>query len=321
MVVRNLGFALDGMALAIQRAQLTPTMKRLMLFLLFLGCAFVARAEVPASGTLNKIAQTATINLGHRESSVPFSYYDARRQVVGYSQDLMLKVVESIKAELKLPALVVKLVPVTSQNRIPLVQNGSVDLECGSTTHNRERARQVAFSVSIFQTSSRLLTRRDSGVNELFDLQGRRVLVTAGTTSERALMLYTESTGTRFERVTAKDHGDAFALLQQGRADAFLMDEAVLHGLRAKADRPDDWQVVGKPMAPEVYACMLRKDDPGFKMLVDRSLTRLMQSGEALKIYRRWFQSPIPGLGINLNWPPPEPLLRLYRQPSDQPLD
>lgn len=304
-----------------QGAQPTQTMQRLTLIFLFMWCAALARAEVPVSGTLNKIAQTATISLGHRESSVPFSYYDARRQVVGYSHDLMLKVVESIKTELKLPALVVKLVPVTSQNRIPLVQNGSVDLECGSTTHNRERARQVAFSVSIFQTSSRLLTRRDSGVNELPDLRGRRVVVTAGTTTERALLLYTESTGTRFELVKAKDHGDAFAMLQQGRAEAFVMDEAMLYGLRAKADRPDDWWVVGKPMAPEVYACMLRKDDAGFKMLVDRSLTRLMQSGEALKIYRRWFQNPIPGLGINLNWPPPEALLQLYRTPSDQPLD
>ncbi|MDP2022330.1 MAG: transporter substrate-binding domain-containing protein, partial [Hydrogenophaga sp.] len=135
-------------------------------------CALSAQAQTPVLTTLQKISQTATINLGHRESSVPFSYYDGRRQVVGYSQDLMLAVTESIKRELKLPALAVKLVPVTSQNRIPLVQNGSVDLECGSTTHNRERARQVAFSVSIFQTSSRLLTHKDSGVTELADLSG-----------------------------------------------------------------------------------------------------------------------------------------------------
>ena len=289
-------------------------------FLLLLPLALCARAESSGLPTLEKISRTATISLGHRESSVPFSYYDSKRQVVGYSHDLMLAVVERIRRELRLPALAVKLVPVTSQNRIPLVQNGSVDLECGSTTHNRERARQVGFSVSIFQTSSRLLTRRDSGVNQLADLKGRRVAVTAGTTSERSLLLHSESTGTRFDIVTVKDHGDGFNRVQEGRAEAFLMDEAMLYGLRVKADRPDDWRVVGQPMAAEVYACMLHKDDPRFKALVDRSLTELMQSGEALKIYRRWFQSPIPPKGLNLNWPAPEALLELYRSPNDRPL-
>lgn len=297
-------------------------MNRLLpLFPCLLMCAALsAQAQTPVLTTLQKISQTATINLGHRESSVPFSYYDGRRQVVGYSHDLMLAVTESIQKELKLPALAVKLVPVTSQNRIPLVQNGSVDLECGSTTHNRERARQVAFSVSIFQTSSRLLTHKDSGVAELADLKGRRVLVTAGTTSERQLMLYSETQGLRFDIESAKDHGQAFAQLQSGRAEAFMMDDAVLYGLRAKADRPDDWRVVGQPMAAEVYACMLRRDDLAFKAVVDRSLTQLMQSGAALKIYRRWFQSPIPPKGLNLNWPAPDALLELYRTPNDRPL-
>lgn len=293
---------------------------RLLPFLLLVSLALSARAESSSLQTLEKISRTGTISLGHRESSVPFSYYDNRRQVVGYSHDLMLGVVERIRRELKLPALAVKLVPVTSQNRIPLVQNGSVDLECGSTTHNRERERQVAFSVSIFQTSSRLLTRRDSGIRELADLKGRRIAVTAGTTSERSLLLHAESTGNRFDIVTVKDHGDGFERVQEGRAEAFLMDEAMLYGLRVKADHPDDWRVVGQPMAAEVYACMMRKDDPRFKALVDRSLTELLVSGEALKIYRRWFQSPIPPKGLNLNWPPPEPLLELYRAPNDRPL-
>ena len=267
-------------------------MRRLLIPLLLLITAPWGNAQAPALPTLQKIAQTATINLGHRESSVPFSYYDARRQVVGYSHDLMLRAVDGIQAELKLPALAVKLVPVTSQNRIPLVQNGSVDLECGSTTHNRERARQAGFSVSIFQTSSRLLTRRGSGVAELADLKGRRVAVTAGTTSERSLLLHSESTGVRFDIVTVKDHGDGFNRVQEGRAEAFLMDEAMLYGLRVKADRPDDWRVVGQPMAAEVYACMLRKDDPRFKALVDRSLTELMQSGAGqLRL------SPLGGIG------------------------
>ena len=293
-------------------------------FKLAAACLIAAGLAQPAlaqeSPTLQKIKASGTIALGHRESSIPFSYYDDKQQVVGYSHELMLKVVDAVKAELKLPNLAVKLTPVTSQNRIPLGQNGSVDLECGSTTHNRERARQVAFSVSIFQTSSRLLTRQGSGVQELAHLRDRRVAVTAGTTSERSLLLHAEATGTRFDILKVKDHGDGFNSVQDGRAAAFLMDEAMLYGLRAKADRPDDWRVVGQPMATEVYACMLRRDDPRFKALVDRSLTEIMQSGEALKIYRRWFQSPIPPKGLNLNWPPPEPLLELYRSPNDQPL-
>ncbi len=292
-------------------------MLRALCLSLLIALAPQARADAPATGTLEKIARTATINLGHRESSVPFSYYDARRQVVGYSHDLMLGVVESIRKELKLPALTVRLVPVTSQNRIALVQNGSVDLECGSTTHNLERARQAGFSVSIFKTSSRLLTRSTSGINELTDLKGRRVVVTAGTTSERHLVHYGDALGEPFNVLSASDHGEAFSLLHSGRAAAFLMDEAMLYGLRAKADRPEDWRVVGKPMASEVYACMFRKDDPSFKAVVDRSLTQMMKSGEALRIYRRWFQAPIPPKGLNLNWPPPQDLLDLYRAPND----
>lgn len=233
----------------------------------------------------------------------------------------MMKVVESIKRELQLPALVIRLVPVTSQNRIPLVQNGSVDIECGSTTHNRQRARQVGFSVSIFHTSSRLLVRRNAGINGMRDLAGRWVLVTTGTTGERALLLYAETSGMRFDVVRVRDHGEAFAMLQAGRGDAFFMDEALLYGQRAKANRPEDWEIVGEPMAAEVYGCMLRKDDPQFKAWVDRALTELMQSGEALKIYQRWFQSALPDGGANLNWPPPEALLELYRAPNDRPLD
>lgn len=296
-------------------------MLRTILLTLILPLAVLAHAEPADSPTLQKIARTGTINLGHRESSVPFSYYDARKQVVGYSHDLMLAVVEDIRKELRLPAVAIRLIPITSQNRIPLVQNGTIDLECGSTTHNRERARQAGFSVSIFQTNARLLTRTNTGVRDVEDLRGQKVLVTAGTTSERQLLLYQQTHGTRFNIIAAADHGDAFAQLQSGAAAAFLMDEAMLYGLRAKAERPGDWAVVGQPLSTEVYACMFRKDDPAFKATVDRSLTRLMQSGEALKVYRKWFQSPIPPKGLNLNWPAPEHLLELYRKPSDTPLN
>lgn len=279
-----------------------------------------ALAESPALDTLQRIARTGTIHLGHRESSVPFSYYDNRRQVMGYSHDLMLRLTEVIRVELQLPALAVRLVPITAQNRIPLVRNGTVDIECGSTTHNREREAQVGFSVSIFLASPRLLVHKDSGIREWSDMDGRRVVITAGTTSERQFLLYNEERGGRILRMAARDHGEAFAMLQRGEAEAFMMDDGLLYGLRARAARPDDWQVVGTPRATEAYACMFRRDDPAFKAVVDRGLTRMMQSGEALRLYRRWFQSPIPPKGVNLNTPPSDALLQLFRQPNDQPL-
>ncbi|MBP6898551.1 MAG: transporter substrate-binding domain-containing protein [Burkholderiaceae bacterium] len=269
--------------------------------------------------TLARIAETGTINLGHRESSVPFSYYDQKHQVVGYAHELMLRVVDAVKTELKLPALTVRLVPLTSQNRIPLVQNGTVDLECGSTTHNAERAQQAAFSTSFFIIGTRLMVHRDSGIRGFDDLAGRRVVVTAATTSERLLRTLDERLGGRIEILSAKDHGGAFEQLESGRAQAFMMDDALLYGERAKARRPDDWEVVGRPMSSEPYACMMRRGNPGLKRIVDRELTRLMTSGEALKIYAKWFQRPIPPRGLNLNWPPSEALLELYRQPNDRP--
>jgi glutamate/aspartate transport system substrate-binding protein len=272
-----------------------------------------------AQDTLTRIAETGTLRLGHRESSVPFSYYDTRHQVVGYSHDLALRLADVIKAELKLPALTLKLVPVTSQNRIPLVQNGTVDLECGSTTHNAERARQVAFSVSFFVVGTRLMVRRDAGIQGFDDLHRRRVVVTAGSTSEKQLRLWRERSKVDVEIITAREHGVSFRVLESGQADAFMLDDALLYGERAKATRPDDWVVVGQPMAQEVYGCMMRRDDAAFKRVIDQGLTRLLQSGEALKLYQRWFQRPIPPKGLNLNWPPSEALLQLYRTPSDRP--
>jgi glutamate/aspartate transport system substrate-binding protein len=270
--------------------------------------------------TLRKIAETGTIHLGHRESSVPFSYYDQRKQVVGYSHELMLRLLDTIKTELKLPALTIKLIPVTAQNRIPLVRNGTVDLECGSTTHNAERARQVSFSTTFFLAGTRLMARRGSGIQDFPDLAGKTVVVTAGTTSERLLRTYTERNGLRITTLPARDHGDAFQALESERAEAFMMDDALLYGERAKAVRPDDWVVVGTPMSTEAYACMMRRGDPAFKAVIDRGLTELMRSGEALKIYARWFQGSIPPKGLNLNWPPSPALLDLYKKPNDRPL-
>lgn len=288
-----------------------------------LAAVLAAACGQPAAaqdGTLRRIAETGTVNLGHRESSVPFSYYDPRKQVVGYSHELMLKVLDRIKVELRLPALTMRLVPVTPQNRMALVQNGTVDLECGSTSHTIERERQVAFSTSIFVIGTRLMTARESGIRDFADLPGRTVVVTAGTTSERLLRTANEASGGRITIVTTRDHGDSFQALETGRVQAFMMDDALLHGERAKARNPENWVVVGRPMSLEVYACMLRRGDRDFKRVVDEALTQLMRSGEALQIYLRWFKQPIPPKGLDLDFSPSDALLELFREPNDRPL-
>mgnify|MGYP000502889040 FL=1 len=273
------------------------------------------------SPTLKKIKETGTIALGHRESSIPFSYYDDKQQVVGYSQELMLKVVDAVKTELKLASIQTKLTPVTSQNRIPLVQNGTIDIECGSTTNNTERARQVAFSNTIFIIGTRLMTKKDSGVKDFPDLAGKNVVTTAGTTSERLIRKMNEDKKLGMNIISAKDHGEAFLTLETGRAVAFMMDDALLYGEMAKARKPADWTVVGTPQSFEAYGCMMRKDDPGFKKVVDTALAKAMTSGEAEAIYKKWFTQPIPPKGLNLNFPLSEAMQKLYKAPNDKAFD
>ena len=270
------------------------------------------------SPTLKKIKDSGTIALGHRESSIPFSYYDDKQQVVGYSQELMLKVVDAVKAELKMPNLQLKLTPVTSQNRIPLVQNGTVDIECGSTTHNAERARQVAFSNTIFVIGTRLMTKKDSAIKDFPDLAGKNVVTTAGTTSERLIRKMNEDKKLAMNIISAKDHGEAFLTLETGRAVAFMMDDALLYGELAKARRPAEWTIVGTPQSFEAYGCMMRKDDPAFKKVADAALAKAMTSGEAEAIYKKWFTQPIPPKGLNLNFPISEAMQKLYKAPNDK---
>ena len=290
----------------------------------FVSAALIAAAlaTTPAlsqeSATLKKIKDTGTITLGHRESSIPFSYYNDQQQVIGYSQELMMKVVDAIKSDLKLAKLDTKLMPVTSANRITLVQNGTVDIECGSTTNNTERQKQVSFSTSIFIVGTRLLTKKTSGISDFPDLAGKNVVVTAGTTSERLLRKLNEDKQMKMSIISAKDHGESFLTLETGRAVAFMMDDALLYGEIAKAKKPGDWAVVGKPMSEEAYGCMLRKDDPGFKKVVDAALTKAMTSGEAEKIYNKWFLNPIPPKGLNLSMPLPDDLKALYKAPNDK---
>jgi len=270
------------------------------------------------TGTLKKIKDTNTISLGHRESSIPFSYYNDQQQVIGYSQELMMKVVAAVKKDLKLPKLQVTMTPVTSQNRISLVQNGTVDIACGSATNNLERQKQVAFSDTIFVIGTRLLTKKDSGIKDFADLAGKNVVTTAGTTSERLLRKLNEDKKMGMNIISAKDHGEAFLTLETGRAVAFMMDDALLAGQRANAKHPKDWIIVGKPMSNEAYGCMMRKDDPEFKALVDKTFAKVMKSGEAAKIYKKWFMSPVPPKGMNLDFPMSDDMKAAFKNPNDQ---
>ena len=292
-------------------------MKKLTAFLVAASLV-AAPAFAQEGGTLKKVKDTGSITLGHRESSIPFSYYDDSQRVIGYSHELMLKVADAVKAELKLPALDIKLMPITSANRITLVQNGTVDIECGSTTNNLERQKQVAFSTTIFIIGTRLLTKKDSGIKDFADLAGKNVVTTAGTTSERLLRKMNEEKQMKMNIISAKDHGESFLTLETGRAVAFMMDDALLYGETAKAKRPGDWAVVGTPQSKEAYGCMLRKDDPAFKKVVDTALTKAMTSGEAEKIYTKWFMNPIPPKGLNLNMPLSDDMKALYKTPNDK---
>jgi glutamate/aspartate transport system substrate-binding protein len=234
--------------------------------------------------------------------------------------DICHKIVDAVKAALKMQKIDVKYQLVTSANRIPLLANGTVDLECGSTTNNLERQQQVAFSNTLFVVATRLLTRKDSGVKDFPDLAGKNVVTTAGTTSERLLRKLDDEKRMGMSIISARDHGESFLTLQSGRAVAFMMDDALLAGEMAKARNPGDWHIVGTPMSKEAYGCMMRKDDPAFKKVVDGAIAEAMTSGEAEKLFKRWFQSPIPPRGLNLNLPLTDDMKELFRNPNDRAL-
>ncbi|EGT3609175.1 glutamate/aspartate ABC transporter substrate-binding protein [Morganella morganii] len=295
-------------------------MRKLVLSVLVTGAA-LASAAVSAeelTGTLKKINDSGVIVVGHRESSVPFSYYDNQQNVVGYSQDYSNHIVDAVKKTLNKPDLQVKLIPVTSQNRIPLLQNGTFDFECGSTTNNLARQQQAAFSNTIFVVGTRLLTGKDSGIKDFADLAGKNVVVTSGTTSEMLLNKLNDEKQMKMRIISAKDHGDAFRTLESGRAVAFMMDDALLAGERAKAKKPDNWVIVGTPQSEEAYGCMLRKDDPQFKALIDKTVSDAQTSGEAEKSYTRWFKQPIPPKNLNLNFELSDEMKGLFKAPNDK---
>lgn len=291
--------------------------------LIALAAALCLHAPVlaadPAAATLDVIAKRGSIRLGHRLSSIPFSYIDDSGKVMGYSHDLALHIVDVIRRTLDQPKLRVDLVPITSGNRFRLLRKGEIDFECGSTTHNSARAREVEFSTTIFIIGTRLLTRRDSGIGDFSDLDGRRVVTTAGTTSERLLRQMKEERQIDLTLITARDHGESFLTAETGQADAFMLDDALLYGEMAGSAQPDDWIVTGTPRSFEAYGCMMRKGDARLKTLVNNTLRQLMTSGEAERIYDRWFRSPIPPGALNLNFPLSESMRALFREPNDKP--
>jgi glutamate/aspartate transport system substrate-binding protein len=285
-----------------------------------LACLALAGPATPQelTGTLKKIKDSGALVIGHREASIPFSYLDDRQQPIGYSMDICAKVVEAIKAELKLSTLQVKLNPVTSQTRIPLMANGTIDMECGSTTNSVERQKQVAFAVTTFITGTKLLVRKDSGIKSYKDLKGQPVVVTSGTTNERAIKALDEKENLGMRFLPSKDHAESFLTVETGRAVAFPMDDILLYGLRANAKNPADFEIVGDLLSYDPYAVMLRKDDPQFKKVVDQAIVALFKSDEISRIYQKWFQSPIPPKGVNLNLPIGDALREAIRSPNDK---
>lgn len=271
------------------------------------------------SPTLRKVRDTGVIVLGHRLSSLPFSYLDAKLKPVGYSMDLCWRVVDQVRKRLDLPDLEVKLIAVTSATRMPLVANGTVDLECGVTTNTAERQRNQAFSITTFLAESRLLSRREEGVRTLDDLRGKPVVSTIATTSIQYLHHVNQSRKLDMKILVGLDDGDAFRHVQTGRAVAFAMDDVLLRSLLAGSPQSSEYVISDEAYSVEPYAIGLPRDDAPFKALVDGVLTDLYRRGEILTIYQRWFQSPVPPKGLNLQQPMSEAFKRVIAKPTDSP--
>ncbi|QIN63390.1 Glutamate/aspartate import solute-binding protein [Caballeronia sp. SBC1] len=274
-----------------------------------------------AQTTLGKIQAANTIAIGHRETSVPFSYIDANNEVIGFSQDICNKVIDAVKAKIKKPDLKVRFIPVTSQNRIALVQNGTIDLECGVTTNLKARQAQVTFSDTFFVATTRLLTRKDSGIKDFPDLAGKTVVTNQGTTSERILRKMNEEKKMNMQIISAKDYGEGRLTLETGRAVAYMMDDVLLAGTRSLTSNPSDYVLVGTPQSSEAYGFMLRKDDPEFKKLVDDTMSEVMKGPEIKTMYGKWFMKPVPPKNISFDFPMSDSLQKLYANPNDTALE
>ena len=299
------------------------TMKISRLLLALAGAGLVGSVATSANaqelaGTLKTIKDTGSITIGHRESSIPFSYLDDKQQPVGYAMELCGKVVDAVKTELKLPNLKVAYQPVTSANRIPLLQNGTIDIECGSTTNSVERQKQVAFGPTYFVINVSAAVKKSSGIKTFADLNGKTVASTSGTTAIPLLRGYEKAKGIDFKELQGKDHAESMQLLATDRAQAFIMDDILLAGQIANQQNPGDYLILSESLRTEPYSMMLRKDDPQFKALVDRAVGSVYQSGEIDKIYAKWFTSAIPPRNINMNFAKTPAITEAFKTPNDK---
>jgi glutamate/aspartate transport system substrate-binding protein len=282
-------------------------------------CAVLAApaAAQQLSGTMKKIKETGSITVGYRESSIPFSYLDDKQQPIGYAMDLCMKIVDAVKADLKMPGLKVQLQPVTSSNRIPLMQNGTIDLECGSTTNSVERQKQVSFGPTYFVINVTAAVKKNSKIKSLADLNGKTISTTSGTTSVPLLKKYQKTQNIEVKEIYGKDHAESFLLVADDRAAAFVMDDILLAGQIANSRNPSAYRIIPESLRQEPYSMMLRKDDPQFKALVDKTIGGVMKSGEINKIYAKWFTRPIPPKGVNLKFPMTPAIREAFKNPND----
>jgi glutamate/aspartate transport system substrate-binding protein len=297
-------------------------MKRTLIVGATLAVAFSACAAQAQelTGTLKNIKETGAITLGYRDSSIPFSYLDDNQKPVGYAMDICYKIVEAVKKELKLDKLEVKLNPVTSATRIPLLANGTIDLECGSTTNNAERQKQVWFTNTHFLTASRFVSKKANNIRSIDDLKGKSVVSTSGTTNIKQLNEANAARSLGINIIPAKDHAEAFLMVETDRAVAFVMDDILLASLIAGSKDPDAYIISTDAFSkPEPYGIMVRRDDVAFKKVVDAATAALYQSGEGEKLYTKWFTQKIPPKGLNLNVPLGAELKHEFAKPSDSP--
>jgi glutamate/aspartate transport system substrate-binding protein len=286
-----------------------------------LAVAALVVAGAAHADTLDKIKSSGSVTMGVRESSGALSYTLGDGKYVGYHVEICQRALADIQKQLGLAKLDIKYQPVTSQNRIPLVQNGTVDIECGSTTNNATRQKDVAFAITTFVEEVRIAVKANSGITSIAQLNGRKVATTTGTTSVQTLRKNERATGVNFDEVFGKDHADSFLLLESGRADAFVMDGAILAGNIAKSKNPADYKIVGEVLSVEPIAIMMRKDDPAFKKAVDDSIKRLISSGEIAKLWDKWFMQPIPPANTRVGLAVSESTKAAWANPNDKPME
>jgi len=286
-----------------------------------LTCALAATGAARADDTMKKIKDSGAITEGVRDSSGVLSFTLGDGKYAGFHYDVCAHIIADLQKELGMAKLETKYQPVTSQNRIPLVQNGTVDLECGSTTNNAARLKDVAFAPTMYVEEVRILVKANSGIKGIADLNGKTIATTTGTTSVQLLRKNKRAAGMDFKELNGKDHSDSFLLLESGRADAFVMDGQILAGLAAKSKNPADYRIVGEPLSVEPIAIMYRKDDPAFKKAVDDSVKSMIKSGEIAKLYDKWFMQPIPPANTRLNMPASDATKAAWANPNEKPTE